>query len=44
MFTPWVRVGVGLGDTPKTVPVSWARVGLLVELRVADTQAGGPAV
>jgi hypothetical protein len=30
--------------TAKTVPVNWSRVGLLVELMVADTHAGGPAV
>ena len=28
----------------KTVPVSCERLGLLVELIVADTHAGGPAV
>ena len=33
-----------LAETPKTVPVSWARVGLLVELRVVDKHAGGPTV
>ncbi|MHB1713092.1 MAG: hypothetical protein ACYCV7_17175, partial [Acidimicrobiales bacterium] len=31
-------------DTPNTVPVNWARSGLLEELSVADTHAGGPAV
>ena len=33
-----------VADTPKTVPVNWARVGLLVELRVVDKHAGGPTV
>jgi hypothetical protein len=30
-------------DTAKTVPVNSARVGLVVELMVADKHAGGPA-
>jgi hypothetical protein len=35
---------VARADTAKTVPVSWERLGLLVELMVAETHAGGPAV
>ena len=35
---------VSTDDTAKTVPVSWERVGLLLEPRVTDTHGGGPAV
>jgi hypothetical protein len=37
-------VGVDVRDTPNTVPVACAKVGLLVELRVAERHAGGPVV
>jgi hypothetical protein len=45
-----VGVGVGAGegveveDTPNTVPVTCAKVGLLVELRVTERHGGGPDV
>jgi hypothetical protein len=41
---PVVAVGAGVVDTPNTVPVICARLGLLEELIAVDTHAGGPAV